>query len=491
MEKPRNIIFFHAESYDGRMLGNMGHPALKDATPQLDALAARGTQFDNAYCSHPICCPSRANMWSGRYTHHCESWNNYKGLETHMWSLLGDLPKTHTVRTYGKLDYLSGGHTLLARLSAWLAPSGISRPVFDNDDHAQVIRVDDDDSMRCHEGDWQKVDQAIRFLKHQRDPEQPFFVYVSPGLVHAAFHTNRYWLEKIPEEAVDSPPVDHCEHPVRRHQLIAKAWRYGMDESTVRRVRRVYMAMCAEADHLVGRLYTAMQEAGLAEDTYFVFSSDHGELALEHQDWYKMSMYEGAVRVPLVISGPGIKAGQRIAHPVSLIDMCPTLMEMGGLQRRSGLDGESLLPVACGQTTDGRGWAYACFTGCTLNTSAYMLRRDRWKYVAYVGYEPQLFDLDDDPGELHDLSRERPDVVDDLDRQLRDVVDYEQAHRDWEDYCRFSFRQWRRQALRGLYVDAKYSLVDNPSSDYWAIMNNAFTGYDRQDEQTVLRWLDG
>ncbi len=94
----RNIVFFHAESWDGRMLGLLGHPALKDATPNIDRIAREGMLLPNAYSSHPICCPSRANMWSGRYTQHCESRSNYKGLETRMWALLDELPKTHTVK---------------------------------------------------------------------------------------------------------------------------------------------------------------------------------------------------------------------------------------------------------------------------------------------------------------------------------------------------------------------------------------------------------
>ena len=103
----RNIIFFHAESWDGRMLGALGHPALRNATPNIDRIAASGTLFENTYCSHPICCPSRANMWSGRYTQTCESWNNYKGLETGMWSLLTELPRTHPVGTFGKLVFFN------------------------------------------------------------------------------------------------------------------------------------------------------------------------------------------------------------------------------------------------------------------------------------------------------------------------------------------------------------------------------------------------
>ena len=167
-----NIIFFHAESWDGRMLGAMGHPALKDATPNIDRIARSGALFGNTYCSHPICCPSRANTWSGQYTHHCESWNNHKGLEPGMWSLPEELPRTHTLGTFGKLDYTSGKHTQLARLGAWLGTSGINRPIHDKDP-SQCFSVADSEDIRCHEGDWQRVDHAVEFLKQQRGSEKP------------------------------------------------------------------------------------------------------------------------------------------------------------------------------------------------------------------------------------------------------------------------------------------------------------------------------
>ena len=89
---------------------------------------------------------------------------------------------------------------------------------------------------------------------------------------------------------------------------MTKAWRYGFDESTVRHVRRIYFAMCAEADVLVGTVCDAVQALVLGEDTYFIFASDHGEMPLEHQEWYKMSFYEGSVRVPLIIRAPTLNA---------------------------------------------------------------------------------------------------------------------------------------------------------------------------------------
>jgi len=486
----RNIIFFHAESWDGRLLGALGHPTGLHATPNIDRISQDGALFENAYCSHPICCPSRANMWSGRYTHHCESWNNHKGLEPGMWSLLGELPNTHTVHTLGKLDYLSGGHTHVARLSAWLAAAGVDRPVYDQDP-SQCFTVAENTDTRCHTRDWQLVDSAIEFLQAQRtQPDgRPFFLYLSPALVHAAFHTNRYWLERIPEDAVDIPPADPTDHPCRLHQRMTKAWRYGFEPATVRRVRRIYAAMCAEADAMVGSVYAAMRQLGLADNTLFVFSSDHGELALEHQEWYKMSLHEGSVRVPLIMTGPGISPGGRHANLVSLVDLCPTFLETAGLPPRDGLDGESLLPLATGRTADSRNTAYACFMGTSLNTTGYMLRKGPWKLVVYVGYRPQLFDVDADPQELDDLGIARPGVVRELEADLRAIVDCEQTHRDVSAYNKAAFAQWRRQAQRGLYVDGSYALRDEPSSDYWRIMDNCFTGYDRQDEAKVEAWL--
>ena len=467
------------------MLGCAGHPALRQATPNIDRIAESGAFFENAYCTHPICCPSRANMWSGRYTHHCESWNNYKGLEPGMWSLLGELPKT--IKNFGKLDYLSGGHSQSARLGAWLATSGINKPVFDKD-KSQCFSVEPSDEIRCHQRDWGYVDGAVDFLKQHKD--EPFFLCISSGLAHAAFLTNRHWLDRIPEEAVDIPAMDNTDHPVRLYQRMTKAWRYGLDESVVRQVRRIYFAMCAEADALVGRVYDAVQALGLAENTYFIFASDHGELALEHQEWYKMSFYEGSVRVPLIVTGPGVERGLRLRNLVSLIDICPTFMEMAGLPQPETLDGESLLPLITGGRAESRDSAYACFTGITLNTSGYMLRKGEWKYVAYVGYPSQLFDIETDPGELDDVCAARPDIAARMDSELRSIVDYERTHRDLLAYNKEAFRQWRRQAMRGLHVDGRYGLENNPSTDYWRIMDNCFTGYNEGDEELVNEWLE-
>ena len=258
-----NILMIHTESWDGRLLGCQNtQPAMAGATPNIDALAEEGTLFENAYCTNPICCPSRANMLSGTYTHRCESWDNYKGLETGMWTYHDALSQTHDVLLLGKHnDYLSGSHTVMNRIASFLEPlNTVPRPVMDADP-AQEYSIDNGNKRRFHEKDWQMADRAIEFLRSRRATDKPFFLCLNPGLVHAAFRTNRHWLEKIPVELVDVPPVDDTAHPANVYQQKAKAWRHGFDEETVKTVRRIYFAMCAEADAIVGDVVAALRDA--------------------------------------------------------------------------------------------------------------------------------------------------------------------------------------------------------------------------------------
>ncbi len=412
MTRP-NIIHFHAESWDGRMLGCQGiHPAMAKATPNIDRLATEGTIFQNAYCTNPICCPSRANMLSGTYTHTCESWCNFKGLEQGMWTYHRALQQSHDVLLLGKhMDHLTGGHSVMNRLADFLEPLNTACYPVMNADTAQEYSIDPGDDQRYHEGDWKIADQAIAFIRSRKPDDRPFFISLNPGLVHAAFRTNQYWLDHIPEDLVDAPALDENKHPADEYQKKSKAWRNGLDAETVKKVRRIYFAMCAEADGIVGYLMSALQESGLADETVVIFSGDHGELALEHQQYYKMSLFEGSVRVPLIMKGPGINPGRRIDTPVSLIDMAPTICELARIEKRNSFDGESLLPVARGETTKSRGWALASYSGVTSNTMSWMLRTGDYKLIIHEGYPSRLFNLRDDPGELSDLMDQEPEAA--------------------------------------------------------------------------------
>ena len=470
---------------------------MQRATPNIDRLAGRGALFRNAYCSHPICCPSRANMWSGRYTHHCESWNNHKGLEPDDPTLMDRLSEAGYRFVVddpadiglGGEDYLSGGHTHVARVTAWTGPADIRLPTYGRGDQDLHILTGQDNAW---EGDWRKTRQATEFLHEQADSDDPFFLYITTGLVHPAFKTTARWMEKVDIDEVRIPPEDEELHPVMEYQRISKNWRHGFDPATRRQFRAAYYAMCAEADAMVGEIADTLKELGLGDDTYFVFSSDHGECATEHRNWYKMNMYEGSSRVPLVITGPGIPEGRRVDNIVSLIDMFPTMTEMTGIDAPDYLDGESLMPLARGETEKNRNWALATHTGTASNTTMFMLRRGDWKYVAYPGYPPQLFNLAEDPDEVRNLASERPEVAQQMDRELRSIVDYEEVHQRVIKYDRASFREWRERAKAGEFTDSSYSRKHGePATTYEEIMANAYVGYSQEHEEKLNRWLEG
>lgn len=489
----RNIIQFHAESWDGRMLGCQGHhPAMAKATPNIDRLAAEGTVFQNAYCSNPICCPSRANMLSGTYTHKCESWSNFKGLEQGMWTYHHALRQSHDVLLLGKhMDHLTGGHSVMNRVADFLEPLNTAAYPVMNADPAQEYSVDPGNEREYHRGDWKSAHQTVEFIRSRRPGDRPFFISLNPGLVHAAFRTNQFWLDQIPEGLIDAPPMDESKHPADEYQKKSKAWRHGFEGQTVKRIRRIYFAMCAEADAIVGDIMSALQESGLADETVVIFSSDHGELALEHQQYYKMSLFEGSVRVPLILKGPGIKPGQRIETPVSLIDIAPTICELAGLAKRGCFDGESLLPLAHGGTTDSRGWALASYSGVTSNTMSWMVRKGDYKLIVHEGYASRLFNLRQDPGELNDLVEQEPETAAELLLILDGEVDREATLGIWHDWRKHNFAQFQRQAKRGLYLDNSYALSEHPSSDYHEIINNALTGWTEEDEARVTNWANG
>lgn len=472
IERP-NIIFVQVDSMDGRAMDCMDHPSMKGATPNFDRLARQGVLFRQAYCNSPICCPSRASMWSGQYTHHCEGWNNYKGLSETDPTFRDQLAAAgYRTNILGGTDYLSGRHSVRARVSPWTRSANIRRPNY----RMHPPKVFECDAVRVHQADWELVDKTVDWLKNDAGGEKPFFLYVGIGLPHPPFHTSQYYLDRINESSVELPPIDKNPHPVLDYQRINKNWMYGFSEETVRLVRRIYFAMISEVDAMVGELLKAVDDSGLADKTYFIFASDHGEHAMEHQQFYKMSPFEPSVHVPLIVKGPGVQAGLEVETPVSLVDIYPTLMDMAGIPRPEGLDGHSLMPDLFGRPTEHPGWVLSQFHDTTCCTGTFLIREGDWKYVVYVGYKPLLFNLKDDPREINDLSEKLPDKVKEMDELLRQVVDYEAVDRKVKDYDKTSFRAWREEHLA--------------AGDYYELMSNIFSGSDGVTEDEIIRWTE-
>ena len=190
-------------------------------------------------------------------------------------------------------------------------------------------------------GDWNLVDRATSWLKNNAThiKDKPFLLYVGLNLPHpygtnegensgaSTFRTSPYWLRSVDSNRVNIPTWIDLDkfHPVDYYESAVKNCTSSFTKDEIFKVRQYYFAMCAETDAMLGEIVDALNAIGHGNDTYVFFSSDHGEMAMEHRQFYKMSMYEASSHVPLVATGPGVPTMQ-VENVTSLVDMFPTFM---------------------------------------------------------------------------------------------------------------------------------------------------------------------
>ena len=198
-----------------------------------------------------------------------------------------------------------------------------------------------------------------------------------------------------------------------------------------RKAIAAYLGLSSFMDAQVGRVLRALDEAGLRDTTRILYTSDHGENAGVRGVWGKSNHYEEAVAIPLIVAGQDVPAGKVCATPASLADAYPTVLEGLGLSADGdGVPGHSLFDLA-NKADDPERVAFSEYHAAASPSASYMLRKRRFKYIYYVGFSPELFDLEADPEESTNLSG-RPEYaakVKELDAMLRDIVDPEDADR--------------------------------------------------------------
>ena len=218
-----------------------------------------------------------------------------------------------------------------------------------------------------------------------------------------------------------------------------------------------YYGLCTFTDRQVGSVLAALEDSGLADNTIIVYTSDHGEMLGEHGMWWKSTFYDGASKVPLVISWPDrIAADLKLAANVSLIDIGPTLLDLAGVDPLPGASGHSLRPLLDG---DGGDWAdtvFAEYTAPRNESVSRMVRQGPWKYNYYHGERSELFNLADDPGETNDLYDDP--ALEEVRRELHNLV-----LTDWDpDHVEETMRRCERErALIGNWV----RVVEPPEPD--------------------------
>lgn len=445
-QKP-NVLLIISDDLNTRIGPYM---EIREHTPNLDRLATEGIRFTRTYCQFPLCGPSRASLMSGLY---CET-NGVLGNNDQPGSYRKENPKLANHPSMAGFFREQGYYTArVSKIFHMGVPGGIERgdpggdepdswdyacnvmgPETLSDGELELLspgnlhyggnfsRMILDDALVGTQTDYLAVNQAIAILenrtgilpeggtnKRRLKPNAPFFLGVGLVRPHVPLIAPENCYTPYPDRDMQLPPVEIGDKlpPPALARRNMKIWK--MNEEQKKRVISGYMASVRFMDQQVGRLLDALDRLGIRENTIVVFISDHGYNLGEHDCWSKVSLWEGSVRVPMIISYPkGEKQhGTTCTGITELLDLYPTLAELCGLEDKQPdiLQGESLAPALTeGKALDPDRIAYTT----TNRGRASSIRTDRWRYTRWDREHPEgmeeLYDHSKDPEEFRNLA---------------------------------------------------------------------------------------
>jgi arylsulfatase A-like enzyme len=375
-----NVLMICADQFRADFVGaNRENPSVK--TPNIDALAARGTNFRQAVCNQPLCSPSRASFLTGRYA-----------TETKVWTL--GLEPDHSLPTVAT-EFKKAGYTTAFigkwhlsddrsanlpgnAIGGWIPP-GVSRGGFDDLwEGANVLEM----VSHPYQGNyWESggknigfrdqyrvdfvADRSVKFLEQKHD--KPWLLFVSQLEPHQQNDLDAFVPPHRHEGKYDDPFV-----PEDLRNLPGN-WRSRLPG---------YYGCVQAIDDCVGRLVTTLARTNQLDDTIIVFFSDHGCTFRTRFREYKRSPHESAIRVPLLIAGPGFDQSAVVDELVSLLDLTPTLLDGAGLQSPISMKGKSLKPLTHDPAAR-RAWDSTAYIQISDSVVARAIRTHEWTYCAF------------------------------------------------------------------------------------------------------------
>jgi len=449
-----NFVFIFSDEHSASAMGNSGHPIVQ--TPNLDRLADQSYVFDNAYCTNPICTPSRLSMLTGMYPHQIDAWDLHVIANPDRHQTWGHHLTDHETVLCGRTHFngpersMGFTHRLLDDLPAWIRSGGAPNREPD------ARRGSNSHVAECGPGhhrhssyDELATDITVEYLSGKKPTDQPFLLYCGYMRPHFPLIARPEYFEQYNPDTLDLPdtwndPLEN-QHPVIQHHRWA--WRNDIPppEDVVRRATAAYYALITHMDHDIGRILDMIDQSPLADETVVIYTSDHGEMAGHHGIWQKQCFYEEAVRVPLMIRMPGGASSGRIAQNVSLVDILPTLLDLAEQSCPDTLPGKNLLDIARKESDQTTRSVFAEYHHMGMMDAGFMLKNGHHKLCHYVGHAPQLFDTQSDPEEKTDLAIDPrfADIRQDLETELRAIIDPEETN----ERCKRNQAERRMAAL--------------------------------------------
>ena len=436
----QNVLFITVDDLNTD-LGAYGHPIVK--SPAIDRLAKEGMRFDAAYAQFPVCSPSRSSFLTGLYP-------QQTGVTANGPHFREFVPEVVTLpQFFAQHGYLTArvGKVFHYNVPGHIGTDGLDDPPswderrnpkgVDVDYGPEVNRIHPDTPIGATltwlgvPGDGSRhtdalvTDAAIDLLEshHPQRTGKPLFLAVGYFRPHTPFIAPSTYFDRYPPESIEAPPdfmADRSDIPTA-----ARADRPGQlqmtDEQKISAIQGYY-ASVSYVDAQIGRLLDAVDESGLRDSTIIVLLSDHGFHLGAHGLWQKGDLFEGSVRVPLILSVPDLPGehfvrGESTASLAELVDLYPTLAELAGLGVPAHVAGVSLVPVLHNPDISVRGSAYTM----ALSRAGWVrpewhrqdvmgesVRTERYRYTVWddgkLGTE--LYDYHSDPGELTNIANQ-------------------------------------------------------------------------------------
>ncbi|MBX3413737.1 MAG: sulfatase-like hydrolase/transferase [Pirellulales bacterium] len=373
-----NILFILTDDQRADTIHAVGNRHIR--TPTLDRLVEQGQVFRRAYCMGStmpaVCLPSRSMLMTSRTLFHLPDAKSPASV-----AAAPLLPRTLTAAGFDTLRTGKVGNHPAYADAAFGRNHNVERSATCTTTHA---------------------DTAIRFLREDRG-EQPFFLYVALASPHDPRVAPQPYMDQYSPRDVELPanylpqhPFDNGEMTIRDEQLAP----WPRTREVIAEHLADYYSVITYLDAEIARILATLEEVGAKDDTYVLFSSDHGLAIGSHGLMGKQNLYEHSMRVPLVISGPGVSAGSSNDALVYLHDLFPTICELTGVPIPAGVEGKSLVPVLRDPQHRVRDSLFTAYRDVQR-----AMCDDRWKLIRYPQVDrTQLFDLEHDPDERNDLA---------------------------------------------------------------------------------------
>jgi arylsulfatase A-like enzyme len=405
-----NVVYVFTDQWRASATGYAGDPNVK--TPHLDRLAAESFNFKNAVSACPVCSPARASMITGQYPLSHGVFVNDVYLDQDGPSI-ADCFDAAGYRT----GYIGKWHLDGHGRSVYIPPERRQGFRFwqalecTHDYNNSAYYDNNDPEIKMWKG-YDAYDQTTHAIDYiRRNREQPFMLFLSWGPPHAPYMTAPERFRKMYDPATLKLPPNV---PSDAEEYIPPSeWDEHSEKDPAERTRHImagYYAHCSALDACVGRLQAAIREAGLEEDTIFVFTSDHGDMLGSHGLWKKQWPYDESACVPFLLKFPRFgKTRREVATPINTPDIMPTLLQLCGIPVPSSVEGQSRAPAMTGQTSVDNAvlianyHAFGQWPADRGGKEWRGVRTERYTYVQDLDGPWLLFDNQNDPYQMKNL----------------------------------------------------------------------------------------